>query len=193
MGTTAGVGVDGKTGVAGGSDLGVGVGAGGVGLGAATGVAVGIATGVGTSVGTAVGTVAVTGTGGAVAKRSVGQRLRSNTRGGAWVAAGGAVGVGTRTGVAVATGVGSASTEGSRSTGGAVASGAASQPAIPTSTTRARPSTALFNSLVLQPQIVLGRMELHQEEGEVRWWQRTETKCWKWPGGPGALREFMGV
>ena len=47
--------------------------------------------------------------------------------------------------------------------------------------------------LVLQPQIILGRMELLQEVGEVRWWQRTETKCWKWPGGPGALRECMGV
>ena len=47
--------------------------------------------------------------------------------------------------------------------------------------------------LVLQPQIILGRMELLQEVGKVRWWRRTETKCWKWPGGPGALRECMGV
>ena len=46
---------------------------------------------------------------------------------------------------------------------------------------------------VLQPQIIIGRMELLQEVGEVRWWQRTETKWQRWPGGPRALRECMGA
>ena len=47
--------------------------------------------------------------------------------------------------------------------------------------------------LVLQPQIVLGRMELLLGVVEVKWWQLSGTKYWKWPGGPKALRKFMGA
>ena len=48
-------------------------------------------------------------------------------------------------------------------------------------------------TLVLQPQIVLGRMESLLGVVEVKWWQLSGTKCWKWPGGPKVLRKFMGA
>ena len=51
----------------------------------------------------------------------------------------------------------------------------------------------LPKNLVLQPQIVLGRMELLLGVVEVKWWQLSGTKYWKWPGGPKALRKFMGA
>ena len=51
----------------------------------------------------------------------------------------------------------------------------------------------LAHLLILQPQIVLGRMELLLGVGEVKWWQVSGTKRWKWPGGPKALRKFMGA
>ena len=47
--------------------------------------------------------------------------------------------------------------------------------------------------LILQSQIGLGRMKRLLGVGEVKRWQRTGARSWKWPGGLKGLREFMGA
>ena len=47
--------------------------------------------------------------------------------------------------------------------------------------------------LAIQAQITLGRLDLILGMGEVKRWQRTVTKSWKWHGGPKGLREFLGT
>ena len=44
-------------------------------------------------------------------------------------------------------------------------------------------------SLVLQSQVVLGRMRLLYQVGEVRNWPGSGERCWKRPGGPRVLRK----
>ena len=43
--------------------------------------------------------------------------------------------------------------------------------------------------LVLQSQVVLGRMRLLYQVGEVRNWLGSGERCWKRPGGPRVLRK----
>ena len=54
-------------------------------------------------------------------------------------------------------------------------------------------SPYLLRCLVLQSQLAVGRMELLLGVGEVRGWQRTVARSWRWPGGLRVLRGFMGV
>ena len=68
----------------------------------------------------------------------------------------------------------------------------APSPTLPLSSRRPSVSFGGFG-LILQPQIILGRIELLQEVGEVRWWQRTRTRWQRWPGVPQVSKESMGV
>ena len=52
-----------------------------------------------------------------------------------------------------------------------------------------RVPTETFATLVLQSQVVLGRMRLLYQLGEVRNWPGSGERCWKRPGGPRVLRK----